>query len=179
MELPKFKYHPDPVASGSIAASDKSCSCCKKARGYFYTSHTYCEDDLEDEICPWCIADGSAAKKYEASFSDSNGFDDGIPSQAAEEIEFRTPGFDAWQTERWLACCGDAMAFLEPIGAAEFRARYPLLEGTLMTYIVQDMGISGSAATRLLQSLDRDKGPTAYVFGCLHCDAKNAYIDLL
>jgi uncharacterized protein len=28
MDLPVLRYHPDPIASGSIAASDAQCDCC-------------------------------------------------------------------------------------------------------------------------------------------------------
>jgi uncharacterized protein CbrC (UPF0167 family) len=27
MNLPEFKYHPDPVATGSVKQSDKGCRC--------------------------------------------------------------------------------------------------------------------------------------------------------
>jgi len=31
----------------------------------------------------------------------------------------------------------------------------------------------------MLKTLDRDHGPTAYVFACRHCDNKPAYVDYL
>jgi uncharacterized protein CbrC (UPF0167 family) len=179
MDLPIFQYHPDPIASGSIVASDAACACCGAQRGFVYAGPTYCEDELEDALCPWCIADGTAAKKFDASFTDPACFADEIPRATVEEIAFRTPGFSAWQQEKWLACCGDAAAFLEPAGHAEIRARHPRIEGALMMYIVHELEISGGAATRFLQSLDRDHGPTAYVFACRHCDNKPAYVDYL
>ena len=179
MDLSAFRYHPDPIASGSIAASDATCVCCDRQRGFIYAGPTYCEAELEDALCPWCIADGSAAKKFEANFTDPTCFPDDIPPATIAEIAYRTPGFSAWQSEKWLTCCGDAAAFLEPVGHAEIRARYPQIEGTLMMYIVHELGISGGAATRFLQSLDRDQGPTAYVFACRHCDNKPAYVDYL
>ena len=179
MDLPRFCYHPDPIASGSIAASDATCACCGKPRGFVYTGPAYCEAELEDALCPWCIADGSAATKFDASFTDPAVFPDAIAPATIEEIAYRTPGFDAWQSEKWLTCCGDAAAFLEPAGYADIRARYPQLEGALMMYIVHELGISGGAATRFLQALDRDHGPTAYVFSCRLCDNKPVYIDYL
>jgi len=179
MDLPAFRYHPDPIASGSIAASATACACCGRQRGFIYTGPTYCEADLEEALCPWCVADGSAAKKLDASFTDPASFPDGIPREVVDEIAYRTPGFNAWQQEKLLTCCGDAAAFLEPVGQAEMRARYPQIEGALMMYIVHELGISGGAATRLLQALDRDQGPTAYVFSCRHCDNKPAYVDYL
>jgi len=179
MDLPIFRYHPDPIASGSIVGSDAPCACCGKRRGYIYAGSPYCEDDLEDALCPWCIADGSAHEKFDASFTDPAGFPDGIAQDVVDEVAYRTPGFSSWQQERWLTCCGDAAAFVEPAGYAEIAARHPQLEGALMMYIVHELEISGGAATRFLHALDRDHGPTAYVFACRHCDARPIYIDSL
>jgi uncharacterized protein CbrC (UPF0167 family) len=178
MKLPVFRYHPDPIASGSIAASDARCLCCGAQRGYIYAGPAYCEAEI-DALCPWCIADGSAHRTFGANFTDPACFPDGIPPEIVDEIAHRTPGFSAWQQEKWLTCCNDAAAFLEPAGQAELRARYPQLEGALMMHIVHEIGLSGGAAVRFLQSLDRDHGPTAYVFACRHCDNKPAYIDFL
>ena len=179
MNLPAFRYHPDPVASGSIVASDAQCACCGKRRGFIYTGPAYCEEELEDALCPWCIADGTAHEKFDAEFANSAEFPDDVPPDVVEEITHRTPGFNSWQEDKWLGCCGDAAAFLEPAGYAEIRARYPQLEGALMMYIVHELEISGAAATRFLQGLHRDQGATAYIFSCRHCDAKPAYIDFL
>jgi uncharacterized protein CbrC (UPF0167 family) len=178
MQLPVFAYHPDPLASGSVKVSDAVCRCCGNARGYIYTGPAYCEEDLEDALCPWCIADGSAHAKFDVSFTDEAGFPDGIPQTVIEEVAWRTPGFASWQEGQWLACCNDAAAFIEPAGHAEIAARYPRSEGDLMGYIVYKMAISGNAATRLLHSLNRDEGPTAYIFKCRHCDFHPAYIDM-
>ncbi|MCP3477328.1 CbrC family protein [Bradyrhizobium sp. CCGUVB1N3] len=179
MDLPVFRYHPDPIASGSIVASGAQCVCCDQRRGFIYTGPSYCEAELDEALCPWCIADGSAHETFDASFVDEALFPDEIPREVVEEIAFRTPGFSGWQQEQWMACCCDAAAFIEPAGHAEIRARHPQLEGTLMMHIVHDHGLSGGAATRFLTSLNRDRGPTAYVFCCRHCDSKLAYIDCL
>lgn len=180
MDLPTFAYHPDPIASGSVEASDAVCRCCAKRRGFIYVGPVYGEhDDLDDALCPWCIADGKAHEEFEVSFMDEAGFPDGISRTVVGAVAYRTPGFNAWQQEQWLTCCGDAAAFLGPIGYAEIKARYPLLEGQLVTYIVQELHISGAAAMRFLKSLHRDSSPTAYVFQCRHCDAQPAYADSL
>ena len=179
MDLPSFRYHPAPLASGSVVPADAECVCCRQRRGFIYAGPAYSESELDDALCPWCIADGSAHRTFDATFADPAGFADDIAREIVEEIAFRTPGFNAWQQERWLACCGDAAAFVEPIGHAELTLRYRELEGALMMYIVHELEISGAAAVRLLRSLDRDRGPTAYVFSCRHCDNKPAYIDFL
>ncbi len=178
-DLPVFRYHPDPIASRSVEASDAQCACCNQRRGYICTGPTYSEAELEDALCPWCIADGKAHETFDASFADPARFPDGVAQDVIEEIAHRTPGFNAWQEPRWLVCCGDAAAFLEPAGQAEIRARYPQIAGALMMYIVHELKISGGAAARFLASLDRDHGPTAYVFACRHCDGRPAYVDYL
>jgi uncharacterized protein CbrC (UPF0167 family) len=55
MELPVFKYHPDPVLTGSIEARDVRCVCCDEARNHVYVGSVYAEADLDQSICPWCI----------------------------------------------------------------------------------------------------------------------------
>ncbi|MFJ6686888.1 CbrC family protein [Streptomyces werraensis] len=37
-DLPFFRYHPDPLASGFIRASTETCACCKANRGWIYTA---------------------------------------------------------------------------------------------------------------------------------------------
>ena len=101
MELPRFKYHPDPVATGSVVESDQSCLSCGRSRGYIYQGPVYAESDLANAICPWCIADGSAHEKYDAEFVDAAGVGDygswePVSSSIREEVSFRTPGFNGW-----------------------------------------------------------------------------------
>jgi hypothetical protein len=68
--LPRFAYHPDPVGTGSIEPRDTSCVCCGQAYGWIYVGPVFAEDDIDDELCAWCIADGSAARRYQATFTD-------------------------------------------------------------------------------------------------------------
>lgn len=177
MTLPAFRYHPDPLASGSVVPSDTTCASCNQARGFIYVGPTYAETELDDALCPWCIHDGSAHAKFGATFVDSEAFDDGATEAAMRTIVERTPGFNAWQSERWPSCCNEPAAFLGAAGIEEIRTRYPRLEGPLMTHIVHELGMSGGAARRILESLGRDEAPTAFVFQCLHCDHMPAYVD--
>jgi len=112
MSLPAFKYHPDPIATGNIKPSDAVCICCEQQRGYVYISNTYCEEEIVEALCPWCIADGSAARQFDAIFSDDHPLiKAGVPASVVEEVTRRTPGFTSWQQDEWLCCCGDACEF--------------------------------------------------------------------
>ncbi len=98
MELPKFKYHPDPAGTGSVEQDDSAvCSACGQSRGYIY----FDEFDGDVRVCPWCIADGSANRKFDLEFNDAGTMDD-APPRVMDEIAQRTPGFASWQQERWL-----------------------------------------------------------------------------
>lgn len=68
--LPLFKYHPKPLETGAFE-QDKivECDCCEQPTSVYYTGPFFSVDDIE-YLCPWCIADGSAAKKFAGSFQD-------------------------------------------------------------------------------------------------------------
>jgi len=175
--LPTFRYHPDAIDTGSISVSTAACAVCKQERGFIYAGPVYAEDDFEDAICPWCIADGSAHQSLGATFVDTEAFAVDTPDHVVAEISERTPGFAAWQAEEWPSCCGDAAAFIGPVGIAEIRARHRELEGFVLSQIIYGLGISGGAATRMLESLKRDSSPTAYLFKCLHCEEPLVHVD--
>jgi uncharacterized protein CbrC (UPF0167 family) len=122
--LPRFKYHPDPVATGSLVVSDRRCACCGEVRGFIYTGPAYAVEDYDDCICPWCIADGSAREKLDVTFTcewdvGCAGMSDPIPREVVEEVAYRTPGFQGWEQPRWWAHCGDAAVFLGRAGREE------------------------------------------------------------
>jgi len=73
MDLPRFTYHPDPIATGGVVAADTPCVCCGESRGYVYAGPVYAEEEYGHEICPWCIADGSAHERLGVIFSDEEG----------------------------------------------------------------------------------------------------------
>lgn len=138
MDLPPFKYHPDPLATGSFRVDpDTPCLSCSRIRGYIYTGPVYTERNfiLAYHLCPWCIADGSAARQFGAIFNDTGTIDD-ISDEARTEVETRTPGFDGWQQETWLACCGDAAAFLGASGEEPSTYTFRCLHcHQLLTYV--------------------------------------------
>lgn len=110
LPLPVFKYYPDPVGNKSIVKKLAICPCCEKARNYMYAGNVYCVEDIE-EVCPWCIADGTAAKKWDAGFIDM-AYSDNVDPKIVDEINTRTPGFETWQGSKWLFSDTDAMIFI-------------------------------------------------------------------
>ncbi len=155
------------------------CRSCGRARGYVYAAVTYAAEDLENAICPWCIADGTAARRFDAEFTDPAGIGDygrweSVPPEVVEEVSRRTPGFTGWQAERWWTHCGDAAEFLGPAGRAELDTRWPETIEALRA----EAGYDAEVWEEYYQALDRDHGPTAYIFRCRHCGRFGGYSDI-
>lgn len=179
MTLPSFKYHPDPVATGSIEARDINCVCCGQVRGYAYVGPAYSEADLEKEICPWCINTGLAHDQLGVEFTDIDAIGDYEPNMTIgtdvrEEIAYRTPGFNGWQQERWLVHCEDACAFLGPAGKEELEA---YADQGLIDLLRADIAMDQVEFQDYFNTLSKQAGPTAYVFRCLHCGKYQGYSD--
>lgn len=112
MVLPEFHYHADPIDNGVFIESAATCQCCQKACGWIYRGPVFAIDELEEGLCPWCIADGLAAAKFDASFVDDRPLiDAGLSSSVIEIVTRRTPGFNSCQQDKWLCHCGDACSY--------------------------------------------------------------------
>lgn len=175
-ELPIFKYHPDPIATGSVRTSDAQCLSCGRVRGFIYVGPVYAIEELHESLCPWCIADGSAAERFDAEFTDIGwGVPADVPREVRLEVFRRTPGYSASQQDHWLYHCGDAAAFLGPVGVGEL-ANYPDAREMLSHDHNRD-GWSLEQSVSYLTNLRRDASPTAYLFKCLGCGRHLAYSD--
>ena len=175
---PVFVYHPDPVRTGSVEVSDEVCIVCGQARGYIYVGPVYAAEDLDSQICPWCIADGSAYEKFGASFTDEeciggNGLWDEVPETVVEVVASRTPGFSGWQQEQWWTHCGDAAVFIGIVGYEELA----LYGEQALTAIAKESGFAGEDLDIYMQALSKKGSPTAYLFQCRHCGACGGYSD--
>ena len=177
-QLPSFRYHPDPFATGSFEKSDSRCRCCGDARGYVYVGPVFAKKDLDESICPWCIADGSAHERWGCEFIDPDAIGDRgrwdvVPEAVVDEIAHRTPGFAGWQEERWFTCCNDGALFLGPFGRAELVQAGP----EAIEAIREEVGYADDIWPRYLAALDRSGQPTAYLFRCRHCGRYGGYSD--
>lgn len=176
--LPRFQYHPDPLATGCVKAADTVCACCGQARGYIYTGPVYAVEEYDDCICPWCIADGSAHEKLEADFTDTEGIGgygdwDAVSEAVIDEVAYRTPGFNGWQQEQWWTHCGDAAQFMGRAGRAEVERAGP----QAVEAIRENAGLEGAAWERFFAAFEKHGSPTAYLFRCGQCGQWGGYQD--
>lgn len=164
--LPFFAYHPNPLATGSIRVGAERCACCGRERGYIYTASVYGRNDLEGQLCPWCIADGSAAEQHGASFSDESSLvQSGVSTEVVEEVTRRTPGYNSWQQEQWLACCGDACEF----HGHPPREHLPLMDPTAVEQFLSATGWTPEQWLEFSSNYKPDGSPALYHFVCRCC----------
>ncbi|MCY4765806.1 PF03691 family colicin E2 tolerance protein CbrC [Klebsiella aerogenes] len=187
--LPIFKYHPDPLATGAFK-QDKTvvCACCEQQTSVYYTSPFYCVEDVE-YLCPWCIADGSAAEKFKGCFQDECSLE-GVYSECDDsdkstdnfvnpyseeqilELITRTPGYQGWQQEYWLGHCGDFCAFIGYVGWDEIKDR--LHEFADLAGDCSDFGIELADLSKYLLNNGDCQG---YLFRCLDCGKLRLWAD--
>lgn len=170
--LPHFRYHPDPVKTGAVEKSANVCICCDRARGYIYVGLVYSAwGDYDRQICPWCIADGSAAEKLEADFS---GFDSSeIPIETLREIIKRTPGYSCWQNEIWLLHCGDACEFYGDLPKGELKNVKP----EAVVDLRSQLHLTEIEWPLFVDNYEPGGDPAIYKFKCLHCSEILFYPD--
>jgi uncharacterized protein CbrC (UPF0167 family) len=174
-EGPEFRYHPDPLATGSVERAEAKCDACGQLRHLVYVGPVYAEEG-EPTLCPWCIADGTAAEAFGAEFT-SVGPEapEDIHEDALLRLTQRTPGFTGWQQEHWLYHCGDAAAFLGLAGREELEAHPGALESLISE--LAELNWSNDEVDDYLSALSTTSSPTAYLFRCLSCETHLAYSD--
>jgi hypothetical protein len=174
-DLPIFVYHPDPISTGSVKASNAVCVCCEKARGFIYTASAYGRQRLHGILCPWCIANGEAAVKFNCFFSDEDPLSRAeVPRQIIIEVTRRTPGYNSWQQEVWQACCRDACVFRGDATVAELAA----LQGDALVELQRQLPVSPTRWSSFLKGYVPGGGMAVYRFDCRHCGTTKYALDL-
>ena len=164
--LPTFAYHPEPLKTGSVKESPAQCTCCGQASGYIYVASIYSRLRSKIQICPWCIADGSAAAKYQAAFSDSHPLLHAeVPQSVVEEVTTRTPGYNSWQQESWLVHCGDACEFHGDASREDLEQ----MPAESKASIFKLFGLTEQRWASITQHYIPGGDPAIYRFVCRHC----------
>lgn len=187
--LPAFRYHPQPLETGAFT-QDKTvtCGCCEQPTDIYYANSFYAQNKPK-HLCPWCIADGSAAEKFAGSFQDESDIegvkvewdDEGefldvknpYPAERLKELTERTPGFSSWQGSHWLTHCDDFCAFIGYVGWDEIKDKLDDFAS-----LEEDCANFGLHPQDLAKYL-RDGGDCqGYLFRCLKCGKLRLWADL-
>lgn len=172
-ELPHFKYQPNALKLGLIEKKNFTCSVCEIEREYAHVGGMYTAAKVT-LMCPWCVADGSAAKKYDGVFIDATGCEKVTDPRKITELVTTTPKYLGWQEEAWLAHCDDYCAFMQYVGWKEIQH----LKDDLMNDIEKIKSDWNFSQLEFEQSLVNGSGTQGYLFKCLHCDHYRLHVDL-
>ncbi len=167
--IPVFKYHPDPFATGIFQEPEEpvTCPCCGKETSVIYEGPFYSMDRVEN-LCPACIASAAAAEKFNGEFQDSESVDKVDDPAKLDELVHRTPGYCGWQQEYWKAHCGDFCAYLGTVGYAE------LEELGILDEVMEDLD---GWYKEYIRDLTKDGSMVGHLFRCLHCGKHQLHID--
>ena len=174
MGLPTFKYQPNCYENGVLEKTKVDapviCECCRENTEYFY----YREYNREKTncLCPRCISNGAAAKKFHNVFI--RGIAEKIENGAdkTDELFHRTPGYVPWQEGKWLAHCNDYCAFIGYVGIKELD-EMGITEEVLADYAQMDEYYIDDVR----QGLHKEGDMTGYLFKCLHCGKYRLWVD--
>ena len=177
-DLPVFPLFPDPIREKVFEPSREPCAVCGQARGTLYTGPQYGVGGRIN-VCPWCIADGSAGKKGR-SFNDELRFFDSslkplVPADDAVLVNFRTPGYTTWQGNQWLHCCGRAAIYLGEADTEDLRGRWASAVPSLWNDAKP--GWAEKDKDGFIDRIERGGSPAVYVFKCQVCSKLQAYWD--
>lgn len=163
MPLPHFRYHPDPFATGVVVARESVCPVCRKTTGYAYDGPFYSVQTIEN-LCPWCIANGSAATMFDGDFVYTNDFDQVLDESKTDELQHRTPGYFFGSDYFWPTHCGDYCSVQRKVNWSDIAALEEPLADDLDQLQVED-GTDRQAKREALTGT----AFWAYLFRCLHC----------
>lgn len=173
MDIPRFKYHPDPIGTGAfIQGKERTCDCCKKKTDIWYEAPFYSVEEVEC-LCPMCISSGAAAEKFDGEFQDAAAVDDVSDEKKLKELTRRTPGYTGWQQEYWIAHCDDYCAFLKYVGWADLVEMG--LDGMIEKNYNQEL--NGFDIEDVKENMTNGGSMQGYLFMCLHCGEFFLYVD--
>ena len=168
--LPHFIYHPDPLATGAFVEGEaKVCPSCGKESNVYYDLIPYCIDNIEN-LCPFCIANGLAAEKFDAEFVQDAEWSEQTNPEKDKLLFCQTPGYSSWQGENWLSCCQDYCAYLGTVGTKELK------EMGVAEQVLADYEERGEYQD-IEEYLVKDGSLCGYLFRCLHCQKYQIWVD--
>ncbi|MDE7432148.1 MAG: CbrC family protein [Lachnospiraceae bacterium] len=166
-KIPTFKYHPNPFLTGAFSELEQPqrCDCCGKETLIRYENNLYSSIENIDCLCPSCIADGSAAKKFDGEFQDEDATDEinDPEGEKIHELIHKTPGYCGWQQEYWRAHCNDYCAFIGYVGSQELK------ELKIMDEVLDDDCWMDDTKEMIRENLLNGGSFQGYLFRCIHC----------
>jgi uncharacterized protein CbrC (UPF0167 family) len=174
--LPVFWYQPNAAEDGAFIRRRGICDLCGKEREYFCASRFYVYGGPElrrIEVCPWCLADGTAEENAERDYPLLCDFDGDVDEREKSVILLRTPGFLAAQETVWLTHCGAPCAYLGTVDK-----EYLTSNGIdVREDLEREARRRRHTADDVLFMLEHNNIYMGHLFRCLKCGAYRLSVD--
>jgi len=169
-EFPIFTYYPNAKEVFERQENNKEviCECCGKKTKYYYT-HMYTAKKV-DCICPICVSNGEAAKKFNGQYNQDIENYQNLPKEISNAILYKTPGYYTWQGEYWLTHCKDACMYLGDVGITELK------EMGIFDEVMKEYEESGGYLNAR-ENLVKKGNLAGYLFRCRHCGKYKIWVD--
>ena len=182
--IPAFPYHPHPLDTGSFE-QDKSvvCRCCSRPTQVYYyypfESPMISDEDVTFFLCPHCIKNGEASRRFHGHFQDPEFCEQVEDREKLEELCYRTPGYYAPEEPYWLAHCNDFCALIDTVDDwSELEERGIEAEVDADWVVNSDYDVTDIKVIKEHLNYDNDGAFQGFLFRCLHCGKHRLYVDL-
>lgn len=146
-----------------------------KKSGYNDVGSVYCIPEIE-EPCPWCIKNGTAARKFAAEFQQD--VDESVDNEEAiEELLRRTLGCLNWQGEYRPGHCNDFCAFIGNVDGAGIQKLLSQGDPVLEESVHKEAERYGLTKEEFLKALNEER-IYGYLFQYLTCRGHKLHTDL-
>ncbi len=175
MVLPLFRYHPDPISTGSIKPSHEPCVCCGKNTGFKYTAALHGRHRPGRVACVPGVLPAVRLRLSSIVFSDESPLvRAGMPRAIVLEVSRRTPCYNCWQQDVWAACCQDGCVFHGDASVSELLS----LKGEELAEVQREWSISSIRRAAFVKQYVPGGGIAVYRFDCRHCGKTRYGLDL-
>jgi len=180
--IPEFKYHPHPLDTITFEQEELvTCMCCSRLTQVYYEypfESSLVSDDDDFILCPNCIKNGEASKKFQGKFQIPDFCEKVSDPEKLDELCHRTPGYYAPEKAYWLAHCDDfcaLVALIDDWSEIEDRGIEEEIEADWV--VNSDYKIEGIETIKDELNFDNENSFYGYLFCCLHCGKHRLYVD--
>ena len=180
--IPEFKYHPHPLDTITFEQKEPTtCMCCNRFTQVYYEfpfESSLISDDDDFVICPNCIKNGEASKRYQGKFQNPDLCEKVSDPEKLDELCHRTPGYYAPEKAYWLAHCDDFCALVALIDDwCEIEEKGIEKEIEIDWVVNDNYEIKDIETLKEQLNYENDEPLYGYLFRCLHCGKHRLYVD--
>lgn len=170
--LGKFPYLETLDGVMTFSKRKVTCDCCAKKVNLYSEMGIYSAEYEPEILCPDCIANGTAAEKFDGTFQCYLD-EESVSPEDYDAVMRRTPTILSYQDLEWKVCCGKPCVYMRRAKNVDFPA---ILEKLKETYSEEEEGVPFEKLSEL--GGESDDESSLILFRCQTCGRLYGVIDL-